>query len=743
MPRSSIFSNLDFSQIAGNPEFKEASVRSFIIDPLIKELGYTEENIVLEKTVQIQTGSNKKKTVPYFADYALKVGNNFICVIEAKSPDNSISETSFIDQAFSYASHREIRSNYFALCNGLEFALYKTFDQNRSAILQFQLSEIDQYLDELRNYLAPERFITGSQIQYEKPTELKNVFDETTYCRQLLPKSIQIRRQAVRRHFGVHGYFTRQSWDIVQHYIKNYSKPGDIVLDPFGGSGVTVAEALMLGRKGIHIDINPLANFLVEALLVPVDIQELEDAFEHIKEQYIKHEPKTKTEIKEALKKYPHPKKLSLPKGSDVKTTVQLFSDEQTAQLGLLKSLILKIKDKNIRKTLLLMFSGVVTRHNATFHSNSHRGGNAAAFMYYRYRVSPEPDNIDIPALLSLRYKAVLSAKKEMKNVITEQIFGNTQIIKASATDLSFIESESIDYIYTDPPYGRNIQYLDLSAMWYAWLDLNVSDEDYKLEAIEDGKLDKSRDEYNQLIAQSIKEMFRVLKYGHWLSFVFAHKDPAYFDLIINTAENCGFEYIGAVRQQSGSSNYHQRQHPFTVLTGQLMLNFRKVRNPRTMIKYNLGIDIKDIVTQTVEGIIAKQDGASLGEINDELLLKGMELGFLDLLSKEYTDITDLLKDYAYDEERRVYYQPPNKPFKSHIPLELRIKYYLTSLLNRNERLGKESHFSDIVLEILPSLRNGSTPDNQTLLGVLQDIAEPVGNDCWRLKKGGQKELAM
>lgn len=36
-----------------------------------------------------------------------------------------------------------------------------------------------------------------------------------------------------------------------------------------------------------------------------------------------------------------------------------------------------------------------------------------------------------------------------------KKTISNAQIVKASATDLSFIPNESIDYIYTDPPYGK------------------------------------------------------------------------------------------------------------------------------------------------------------------------------------------------------------------------------------------------------------------------------------------------
>ncbi|MDR0618862.1 MAG: type I restriction enzyme HsdR N-terminal domain-containing protein, partial [Bacteroidales bacterium] len=720
----------------------EASVRSFIIDPLIKELGYTEENIVLEKTVHIQIGS-KKQTTPYYADYALKVGHCFVCVIEAKSTDTNITDSGLIDQAFSYASHREIRSNYFVLCNGLELALYKT-DLNRSLLLRFHCQECDQHWDDLKRYLSPKNFQTGQSIEYEKQTEPKNSFDISVYCRKRLLNEIPIRRQAVRRHFGVHPYFTKQSWNIVQAYIMNYSQPGDVVLDPFGGSGVTLIESLMLGRKGIHVDINPLANFLVDSLLVPVKIQDMEDAFDSIKTNYLKKEPKTKTEINEALKKYPRPKCLLLPQSSDVKTTDQLFSQQQTAQLGFLKSLIKKVKDKNIRKTLLLMFSGLIHYYNVTSFDGPHGNTGSSAMWVYRYRVAPNPTNLVFSDLLQRRFRSIRNAKQEIISTINDSAIKNAQIVKASATNLSFLKNESVDYIYTDPPYGKNIQYLDLSAMWYAWLDLEVSENDYQLEAIEDGKLDKSREKYKRLIAQSIREMFRVLKYDRWLSFVFAHKDPEFWHLIIDTAESCGFEYVGAVSQKNGSSNYHKRQNPFTVLSGQLIINFRKVHNPKTLMKANLGIDMDEVVIQTVESVITEHNGATLEQINDAMIIKAMELGFLDVLAKEYRDITVFLSNhFNYDKKRDVYYIPQGKPFKSSIPVELRIKYYLTSLLNRNERLGKESHFNNIVLEILLSLKNGITPTHQTILSVLEDIAERVGDDCWKLKKmSEQKEFS-
>ncbi|MDR3306274.1 MAG: hypothetical protein LBS61_01140, partial [Endomicrobium sp.] len=316
------------------------------------------------------------------------------------------------------------------------------------------------------------------------------------------------------------------------------------------------------------------------------------------------------------------------------------------------------------------------------------------------------------------------------------------QIVKGTATDLSFIHNESVDYIYTDPPYGKKIPYLDLSVMWNAWLDLDVTEDDYKLEAIEGGEHQKSKEEYNNLIGQSIKEMYRVLKFDRWLSFVFAHKDPEFWHLILNTAESCGFEYVGAVAQKNGHSSFKKIQHPFTVLRGQLIINFRKVKTPKTILRANLGMNVAEIVMQTVEGIIAKNNGATLEQINDELIIKGLELGFLDLLKKEYSDVTPvLLEKFDYDEESEQFKIKKDNKFQTHIDIKLRIKYYLLSYLRRMEREGKTATFDEIVLNILPLLKNGTTPEHQTILGVLEDIADKTGDGGWKPKRDGQLSL--
>ena len=350
-----------------------------------------------------------------------------------------------------------------------------------------------------------------------------------------------------------------------------------------------------------------------------------------MRKEYGVKEPKTKQQIQHALQKYPFPHGISLPKNADVDSIEKLFTPQQLAQMALLKHLILKRNPGPVQDALLLMFSGLLNKINLTYHSSEGRSegrGDSGVFRYYRYRIAPKPAEVDVMKYFESRLKRVAAAKKEMAPFITGKTVKDATIRQGTATDLHDIPDESVDYIYTDPPYGSHIPYLDLSIMWNAWLDLPVTKKDYESEAIEGGEHNKTKQDYSDILAASIQEMARKLKYDRWMSFVFAHQNPAYWHLIVNSAEKAGFEYAGSAKQNNGQTSFKKRQNPFTVLSGQLIINFRKVRNPRTIGSIALGAPVMDIVMETIESVIAMYDGATLEQINDELFLLHLLLVF-------------------------------------------------------------------------------------------------------------------
>jgi hypothetical protein len=741
IPAPPDYSDLDFARIANETGFKEDSVREVVVAPLLTALGYRNDQVRRSHSLKhpfLRTGS-QNRPVELIPDYAMFVDGRFAWVLDAKSPAEDVFNPGHISQVYSYAAHPEIRAKYFALCNGREFVLYH--DASDTPVLEFAFTEIGHRWTEIWRTLNASRYQSRPEAArtplHAVRQEPQAVFD---YALRPLLKEVKVRKQQAKRHFGVHGYFTKQSWNVVSEYIRNYTQSGDVILDPFGGSGITVVEAAMLGRRGIHVDINPLANFMTDALLMPVNLGQLSLAFSRLKQGFVRRMP-TKPEDIAALAGRAEPLLATpLSRDADVATVSELFSDVQKAQLLTLRRLVLEEGDEGLRKCMLLVLSSMVTKFNLTYHPSASRGdggGDSAAFRYYRYRLAPNPTLLDFVHYLDNRFKKVMAAKREVATRVDRRCYDQQRTVKGSATDLSFLEPESVDYIYTDPPYGAKIAYLDLSAMWLAWLGMPASSEDFELEAIQGGSREKSKASYNRLIRNAIFQMYRVLKFDRWMSFVFAHKDPEFWHLIIESAEAAGFEYVGATPQKNGASSFKKRQHPFTVLSGQLIINFRKSRNPKAILKAHLGIDFANVIIETIEAVIARYEGATIEQINDELIIRGLELGFLDLLKKEYSDLTPILaSNFDFHPEDEKFYIKKNNKFRTNVDVRLRIRYFLLSHLRRIEIAGgPPPTFDEIVMNVMPLLKNGVTPENQTILSVLETIADPVGQQGgWRLK---------
>ncbi|MDR0485364.1 MAG: type I restriction enzyme HsdR N-terminal domain-containing protein, partial [Elusimicrobiota bacterium] len=168
--KEKLFNGLNFKTILSNADFTEESVRAVIVDPLLKELGYGQSDIVRNKNLQLKAGS-AQKAISLMPDYLLKTGEYFSFVLDAKSPSQNILDEGNINQAFSYAIHPDVKSKYFALCNGLEFALFRTFDEKSAPIFYFKLEDIDENFERLKNYLSPQSFHSGKEAQYIRPQD--------------------------------------------------------------------------------------------------------------------------------------------------------------------------------------------------------------------------------------------------------------------------------------------------------------------------------------------------------------------------------------------------------------------------------------------------------------------------------------------------------------------------------------------------------------------------------------------
>lgn len=464
-------------------------------------------------------------------------------------------------------------------------------------------------------------------------------------------------KQSVRRHFGSHPYFTRRPWNVVQGYINHFApNANDVVLDPFGGSGVTAIEAIVLGRKAVQVDINPLANFICQQIAVaPVDLSGLQREFgglenscrSYIEELYTLRDEQLKHKRVEAW----YPKDIPLPKNADAESIEDLFSRRQLLALSRLYERILRIEHTVLRDLMRFTFSATLNKCNRTYSTTQGRSegrGNSGIMHTYRYWIPKSPVELHVWNEFRQKFLNLLRVKRETNQAIGSK-FDRLQVIQGSATQLvELLEEESVDYIFTDPPYGGHIAYLDLSTMWNAWLGFDVTPGERKLEVIEGGDLDKSRDDYTQLLRESLCSMKSVLKLNGWLSIVFAHKDLSYWHDLVDAAQQAGFEYENTVVQDSFQFSRHKRANPLSVLSGELILNFQNKRKPRRITPSAVKHDSSEFLREQVEQILTRAEtGFTTEQVYNNLVPRLLEHGLLrNGKSCSLPDLDDLLRTH-------------------------------------------------------------------------------------------------
>src|SRR4030067_1214393 len=85
--------------------------------------------------------------------------------------------------------------------------------------------------------------------------------------------------------YNWHKFWSRKTWNVVSEFIKTYSKEGEIVFDPFAGSGVVGMEALKNKRRAIICDLLPVATEIARLTIKPVSETDLFNAFKRVEEK--------------------------------------------------------------------------------------------------------------------------------------------------------------------------------------------------------------------------------------------------------------------------------------------------------------------------------------------------------------------------------------------------------------------------------------------------------------------------
>jgi len=549
-------------------------------------------------------------------------------------------------------------------------------------------------------------------------------------------------------HYKIHPYYTKQPSNVVGEYIRHFCPEGGLVVDPFCGSGVTAIEALTNRRRTICVDLDPLAVFITRmTCLAPVDLNAFWDAYRQVERemkpilQFVRKaslrdyelDPWRKELHDYELKEW-YPKGVKLPSNADTGYVEDLFGRAQLITLAHLRAAITKVNNQQARDLLLFAFSGILARASITYGIDPRHagGGDSGIFRVYRYWIPPKPDYRDVWNLFSTSAKLVANAKGRSNTLFGDFVrVGETFNVYCDSAKnlLKYVDKGTVDYIYTDPPYGAHIAYLDLGTMWHAWLELDVTPEMRQREAIEGGEQQFDEKHYLEVLQKAFEQMFYALKDEAWLSLVFHHKETNLWYQIRDMLRYIGFNYVNTVAQPLARQTFHKIKNPLRVLGESLIVNFQK--SAVRKISQPMSLPMANIIKNVAERVIYRGGGATTEEILREVVpdLFDNDL-FFDAASKNIGDILAILESDFDLDDNNLWRIKAERQVGNFIPPRERIRYYVIGYLRK---VGK-ANFDSIWVTITPLLTNGHEPTKQDISDVLNEVAISYDGVNWELK---------
>ena len=380
-----------------------------------------------------------------------------------------------------------------------------------------------------------------------------------------------------------HGYYTYPAKFIPQlaaRVIKENSVEGDIVIDPFLGSGTSVLEAIVNKRIGIGVDVNEVACLLAKVKTTPIKTVELENEF-------IKIQSDLENRLNRRYDSYIKKIWRRIPKHERID---YWFPEEQKLKLSIILDKILETKNRDTKDFFLIAFSQILK----------------SCSIWLQKSVKPTRDFnkklSDPHRLFIIQTKKMLRKHSEFYSVLTDKIRNNIEqnraIVCGDSRRLPCKDGQAA-LIVTSPPYVTSYEYADLHqlpALWFSYLDelsqfrkkfigsshRNRQETDLKsiiAKSITSQLKNKKRNEVRSYFAdmlESFLEMKRVLKRGGRSAIVigntkFNGTEILNAEVFQQQFENIGFKTHKIIHREIPSKMLPSTRDPktgkFTVIT--------------------------------------------------------------------------------------------------------------------------------------------------------------------------------
>lgn len=297
-----------------------------------------------------------------------------------------------------------------------------------------------------------------------------------------------------------------------------------------------------------------------------------------------------------------------------IETVADFYSNRNLAAMSLLWDATSREPDPRLRSALRFSLTAIANRASRRYQWNAKRPTNVLGGTLY---------------ISSLRYEwNVLSLWRRKAHAIAKLFTSEiaqadaVTVLRGSATSLD-IPDQSIDYCFTDPPFGAHIVYSDVSLLWEAWLD-DLTDRSSEAIVVRGGDHGKTIENYGDLLRESFREVRRVLKPTGRATVVFQASDPETWSAVYEAAIDAGLSFADATTLDKRQPSFKQvkgRHAGELVAETDVVLTFsRTPAAPHLTSVINLDEAVRLSIASASNASRRASAGAIFADVNARLL---------------------------------------------------------------------------------------------------------------------------
>jgi 16S rRNA G966 N2-methylase RsmD len=291
--------------------------------------------------------------------------------------------------------------------------------------------------------------------------------------------------------------------------------------------------------------------------------------------------------------------------------TADFFSPRNAIALLELWRAIENVEDTALQKKLRFAFTAILPRASRRYQWSAKRPLNAQNQTYY---IAPVYYEWNVFELFERKVEAAVRADAELASRAGEPRQGATTkpvtYDLASADKLAHLEDSSVDYVFTDPPFGSNIFYSDMSLFHEAWLGRTTANGSEAVVHTSGSRKAGSADRYEMLLRDAFSEAFRILKPGRFMSVVFGNSNGRIWGLVQRALRDAGFAAAPAhvaILDKGQRSVKGLNSGSENVVTVDLIITVQKPDGAaETAVASPLQADTSQLIREAVAGLTTK-----------------------------------------------------------------------------------------------------------------------------------------